>query len=292
LTAFLAFAPDVVVAMAIPAGNERTGREFVDTFRGVAGRSVIISSRDVYRAFGRLRRREAGPPDPVPLMEDSPLRESTHPYRGSIADPVWADSDDLLVERAVKGEPDLPATVVRLPVIYGPDDAHFHRTFPYLKRMDDGRPTILLETIQAGWKDSRVYVEDAAKAIALAATDERATGRIYNVAPPQTLTETEWIEAIGRAAGWDGQVVSLPREHLPKHLLRDLDYRHDVSLSSARIRAELGYSERLPFEEGLRRTIAWERANPPDVGPGPFDYEAEDRALSARGTLGPRTPSI
>jgi len=292
VTAFRGFAPAVVVAMAIPAGNERTGREFVDTFRGVTGRSVIISSRDVYRAFGRLRRREAGPPDPVPLIEDSPLRESTYPYRGSIADPVWAESDDLLVERAVTGEPDLPATVVRLPVIYGPDDAHFRRTFPYLKRMDDRRPAILLETIQAGWKDSRVYVEDAAWAITLAATDERAAGRIYNVAPVETLTEAEWIEAIGRAAGWDGQVVSLRREHLPKHLLRDLDYRHDLSLSSARVRAELGYSERLPFEEGLRRTVAWERANPPETSPGPFDYDAEDRALSASVTLRPRRPSV
>jgi hypothetical protein len=34
------------------------------------------------------------------------------------------------------------------------------------------------------------------------------------------------------------------------------------------------------MEEGLRRTIAWERANPPETGdPGPAEYAAEDAAL-------------
>jgi len=265
--------------MALPAGNDRTGRLFVDVFRGIARRAVVITSRDVYRAFGRLRRLETGTPDPVPLTETSPLREKLYPFRGAAADPMWADSDDLLVERAVMNEPQFQATVIRLPVIYGPQDEYFHRTFSYLKRMDDGRRAILLEEAHANWRDSRVYVEDAAWAIVLAATDDRAAGRIYNVAPTQTLTEAEWVESIGNVAGWSGDIVRIPRDRLPKHLVRDLDFRHDLWLSSQRIRDDLGYSERISFDRGLKKTVEWERSNPPEIQRGLFDYEAEDLAL-------------
>ena len=283
---FRDFAPDRVLAMAIPAGDDRTGREFVDAFRGVARRSVVITSRDVYRAFGGLRGIEPGPPDPVPLTEESPVREHLHPYRGKIADPSWAESDDLLVERAVMNEPELPATIVRLPVIYGPGDEYFHRTFPYLKRMDDGRRAILLDEAHANWKDSRVYVEDAAWAITLAATQDRAASRVYNVAPTRTLTEAEWVDRIGEIAGWVGKVVPVPRSRLPIHLVRDLDYRYDLALSAERIRNELGYSERMSLEEGLKTTVEWERNNPPAIQPSLFDYDAEDVALKMAGGSG------
>jgi nucleoside-diphosphate-sugar epimerase len=41
------------------------------------------------------------------------------------------------------GTAGLPGTVLRLPTVYGPGD-YQHRLFEYLKRMDDGRPAILL----------------------------------------------------------------------------------------------------------------------------------------------------
>src|SRR5207249_2975052 len=78
-TNFRDFAPDCVLAMALPAGNDQTGRLFVDVFRGIARRTVVITSRDVYRAFGRLRRLETGMPDPVPLTDRKSTRlNSSH----------------------------------------------------------------------------------------------------------------------------------------------------------------------------------------------------------------------
>jgi dTDP-D-glucose 4,6-dehydratase len=54
--------------------------------------------------------------------------------------------------------------------------------------------------------------------------------------------------------------------------------------STAKIRDELGYREIIPVEEALRRTIDWERANPPATvdsqDPG---YAEEDRALKELG---------
>jgi len=282
LPEFRHFAPHVVLLMVLPQGNDRSAREFVTAFTGIAQRAVVTSSRDVYRAFNRLYGIEGGAPDPVPLTEESPLREKLYPYRTLSADPAWHDYDDILVERVVMSERRLPATVLRLLIIYGPEDDHFHRTFPYLKRMDDGRPVILLDDQRAPFQDSRVYVEDAAWAIALASTNARSTGRIYNVAPQRTLTEAEWVESLGRVVGWRGSVVPMPREKLPAHLVRDLDFRHHLALSSARIRHELAYAERVPFEIGCRTTVEWQRTTSPPIDTRAFDYEAEDAALMSQ----------
>ncbi len=44
-------------------------------------------------------------------------------------------------------------------------------------------------------------------AIALAVTKEKAAGRIYHVAEPETLSEGERVTKIGEPAGWKGKVV-------------------------------------------------------------------------------------
>jgi len=111
--------------------------------------------------------------------------------------------EKILVERAIMGNSDLPGTVLRLPAVYGPRDSQ-HRLFPYLKRMDDTRPAIILDEVLARWRWSRIYVGNAGSAITLAVTDDRAGGRVYNIAEPEALTEAEWIRQIGLAAGWSG----------------------------------------------------------------------------------------
>lgn len=78
-------APDVVVHMW--AMTEMAAESFLERFRGVASRAVVISSGDVYRAYGRLMDLESGPPDPIPLTEDAPLRESRYPYRKMAPNP-------------------------------------------------------------------------------------------------------------------------------------------------------------------------------------------------------------
>ena len=161
------FAPDVVLDM-IPM-NEHDARGVMQVFRGVARRVVAISSQDVYRAYDILRHRHPGPLDPVPLAEDAPLREKLYPYDREGVE----EYEKILVEKLVMGDPVLPGTVLRLPMVYGPGD-YQHRLFPYLKRMDDGRPAILLEEGLPQWRWTRGYVENVAAAVALAVTDERA----------------------------------------------------------------------------------------------------------------------
>lgn len=278
--------PEVVLHMV--AGCAQDAWTMSATFKGIARRVVVISSLDVYRAYNRLLRIEPGPPDPIPLSEEAPLREMLYPFRGceacDLSDPEarrWGDDyDKILVEKLAQSEPELPATILRLPEVYGPYDPQL-RLFPYLKRMDDGRPAILLSQEHARWRWPRSYVENVAQAIALAVTDERAAGKVYNLAEPECLAEAEWIERIGQVANWQGKVVTLPADSLPSHLRQDLAWEHELVVDSSRIRQELGYAEQVSQEEGLRRTIAWQRANAPETfDPQLFDYPAEDRAMA------------
>jgi hypothetical protein len=53
---------------------------------------------------------------------------------------------------------------------------------------------------------------------------------------------------------------------------------------STRIRTELGFAERVPVDEAIRRTIAWQRANPPPIPMAVFDYAAEDAVIEKIGS--------
>jgi len=280
-------APEIVLDMI--SFDEQNARTLMDVFTGIARRVVVVSSGDVYRAYGRTLRTELGPPDAVPLTEDAPLREKLYPYRGTTLrnqnDPQrWMDDyDKIPVERITLGDPELPGTILRLPMVYGPRDNQ-HRLFDYVKRMDDNRPAILLDEDVARWRWTRDYVENVALAIVLAVTDEHAFGRIYNVGEEVALSTAEWIRNIGNVVGWKGDVVIVPKDQLPSHLSMDADTNQHMVTSTTRIRAELEYNESVSFIEGLERAVAWERANPPkEIDPKQFDYEAENAVLTKLG---------
>src|SRR5947207_6264937 len=169
-------APEVVVDLVLSSG--RQARALISVFRGVASRIVALSSCDVYRACGVLHGSEPGPLEPVPLTESSPLRtrlQTYPPERIRMLQHVfaWLDEeyDKIPIEREVLGDPELPGTVLRLPMVYGPGDP-LHRLSPIVKRIDDGRRFMLFEEKHAAWRSPRGYVENVASAIALAAISD------------------------------------------------------------------------------------------------------------------------
>ncbi len=282
---FTRLAPNVVLDM-IPA-TEQDARVLMALFKGITDHVVAISSQDVYRAYGRFQGTEPGYPDPVPLTEDSPLRQRFYPYRGATprtqdeAQRRMDDYDKILVERTVMDDRTLPGTILRLPAVYGPGDFQ-HRLFKYLKRMDDKRPVIVLDAGIAQWRWTRGYVENVAAAIALALTDERSAGRIYNVGEAEALTEAEWVRRIGQAAGWDGEIVAIPERDTPPQRASRWNTDQHLVGDSSRIRKELGYTEPVSQVEALKRTVEWERVHPPEkIDPKMFDYAAEDAIVAS-----------
>ncbi|MBI5283487.1 MAG: NAD-dependent dehydratase [Chloroflexi bacterium] len=270
-------APDVVLDMAPMSGDDAAA--VMRACRGLAPRVAMISSVDVYRAYGRLHGSEPGPLEPLPLTEDAPLREKLYPYRGERGGRLDT-YDKIPAERAVMSDADIAGTVLRLPAVHGERD-YQHRLFMEVARMDAGRTAILVQQDMLQWRWCRSYAGNVADAIALAATDERAAGRVYNVAEPETLTQEAWLRAVARIAGWEGEIVAAPPDLLPPHLRSPNNYAQDIVADSTRIRRELGYAERVPRDEGIARAIAWERANPPArIDPKWLDFAAEDAALA------------
>jgi nucleoside-diphosphate-sugar epimerase len=279
------FAPDVVIDLVISSGPQ--AEELMNTFRGATQRVVMLSSMDVYRAVGIFHGTEDGPLQEVPLTEQSELRRCLHPYPAEglqflqkIFAWVTDDYDKIPAERVVMNDGELPGTVVRLPMVYGPGDP-LRRFYPVVKRISDGRRHIIFPETLAAWRSPRGYVENLAAAIALVASDARATGRIYNVCEELSFSELEWARKIASEMGWEGEFVVLPVERTPRHLLKPGNAAQHWTASSARIRHELGYQEPIAIEEAIRRTIRWEQDNPPDAAfLAQFDYAAEDTAAA------------
>lgn len=252
------FAPEVVLDAILY--TETQARELVDMLRGTRARIVALGSADVYRNYDGLRGKGTAPPDAVPLSEDAPLRQTRYPYRGSDVPFEHAhDYEKILVEDALLSAPDLPATILRLPAVYGPGDKQ-HRLRPYVAPMARGEATILLQQDQAAWRWTRGFVENVAAAIALAVTDGRSARRVYNVGEEPALTEREWVERIAAAAGWRGEIVLVSGAEMPDHVKQPLDWRYDLWTDTSRIRRELGYVEPVDLDASLERTVAWERS--------------------------------
>jgi nucleoside-diphosphate-sugar epimerase len=200
----------------------------------IAPRLVVLSSGDVYRQYDLLRRVAHGRSDPLPLREDAPLRDTSFPYGG--------DYEKILVERVVMREPG--ATVLRLGAVYGPGDPQ-DRFAPWRKNV------VRLKEDYARWRWTRAYVDNVADAIVLAATNERAAGRIYNVGEPDAPAEREWVEQFARARGRHVRVELTPEEPggMPSY-----DWRFDLVMDTGAIRNELGYRERVTREDAMRLT--------------------------------------
>jgi nucleoside-diphosphate-sugar epimerase len=286
------FRPDVVIDFIISSGAQ--AGELMSVFRGVTGRVVMLSSMDVYRAIGIGNGTEDGPLQGLPLTEESELRRNLHPYTPESMRMLrkvfsWAtdDYDKIPAERAVMNDSELPGTVLRLPMIYGPGDP-LHRFYPVVKRISDRRRHLLFAEPLAAWRSPRGHIENVAAAVVLAATDSRAAGRIYNVCEEPAFSELEWAQKIAAEMQWDGEFVVLPTDRTPPHLLRPGNAAQHWTASSARIRRELGYVEPVAVDEAIRQTIRWELENPPALPLAQFDYEAEESAIRLANAHAPK----
>ncbi len=96
------------------------------------------------------------------------------------------------------------ATIIRPSIVFGPEDNLTNRLAGLAKLP-------MLPVIAANCRSQPVYVEDLAKAIALAALDPlRHGGQTYEIGGPQVLTMRELTMEILKAAGRDTELVDVP----------------------------------------------------------------------------------
>jgi nucleoside-diphosphate-sugar epimerase len=259
--AFRSIRPDVVVDMA--AQNAGDARQTIDCLRGVASRAVVISSVSVYRAFGRMIGTETGDIDNAPSTELSPLRVKLFPYRGPQPrrpdDPRrWLDDyDKIPAERAYLAAPGLTASIVRLPMVYGPGDPD-RRIAGYVERLRQGQ-AIRLTNTAAAWRNARAHVANAAHAIALV-TLRGAGGEVYNVAEPEDFSEHDWIEHIDKEASRLGAVQIVPDEASDGRPAIDefppnTNFAQHLVMDCRKIRRELDYTEVVEPAKAIAATV-------------------------------------
>ncbi|WP_306368852.1 dTDP-glucose 4,6-dehydratase [Nocardiopsis sp. CC223A] len=195
-------------------------------------RVVHVSTDEVYGSL------ESGA-----AREEHPLAPNS-PYAAS-----KAGSD--LIARAYWRTHGLDVSITRCSNNYGPRQ-HPEKLIPRFVTalMSGGRVPL--------YGDGRnvrewLHVEDHCRAVHLVLTRGRA-GAVYNVGGGDDLTNLEMTRRLLELCGADETAV----ERVPDRLGHDLRYSIDDTV----IREELGYEPRVPFDRGLRETVAWYRDHP------------------------------
>jgi nucleoside-diphosphate-sugar epimerase len=261
-----AFAPDAVVDnMAMSAEDADVALEVV------AGRRLLVtSSLDVYRAYTHVQRNTSG--EPVPIDETSPVRDERYPYRSEGAPPMMQTYEKLDVEERYLAH---GATVVRLPMVYGPRDGQRREWF-VLRRVVAGRKRIPVGP--GTWKATKGFVKDVARGMRLALESDAAAGEIFNITETTTYPMGEWVRMILEAAGSDAELVEVPEDRLPEDMGMTGTIPQDLWVVSDKARRVLGFTDS-ELAQTLRESVAWHIENPPKVDDPGFD--ADDEALAA-----------
>jgi len=248
--------PDIVIHLAavvggIGANRENPGRFFYDNL--IMGAQLMEEARlrgvEKFVAIGTVC---AYPKfTPVPFREqdlwDGYPEETNAPY--GLAKKM------LLVQAQAYREQYGFNGIYLLPVnLYGPRDnfdPESSHVIPALIRKcvearEEGRDEVVV------WGTGRatrefLYVEDAAEGILLAT--ERYDGpEPVNLGSGMEISIRELAQLIARLTGFEGQIVwdSSKPDGQPRRCL-----------DTSRAREWFGFQAQTPFEEGLRRTIAW-----------------------------------
>lgn len=98
-----------------------------------------------------------------------------------------------------------------------------------------------------------LYVEDHCRGV-WAALERGRPGEVYNFGGGDERPNLEVVRAILRLLGKPESLIRFVKDR-PGH-----DRRYAIDFSKAR--RDLGWSPRVPFEEGLAATVAWYRDNP------------------------------
>jgi UDP-glucose 4-epimerase len=149
---------------------------------------------------------------------------------------------------------DLPVTVLRIAMVYGPDQPDGRKVIPYVCRclLEGVPPSLSSGTRAVDW----VYVDDVCDALVRAAVRDDASGRVVDIGSGSTATVGEVVADLAALAGYHGPLrfgdVS-DRRH-------DLAHVADVEPAAA----HLGWRATTPLGTGLARTLWWHSTHPSD----------------------------
>ncbi|MET0999544.1 MAG: dTDP-glucose 4,6-dehydratase [Marmoricola sp.] len=237
---------DVVVHFAAESHVDRSilgAAEFVVT--NVVGTQTLLDSalhHDIEKFVHVSTDEVYGSIEQGSWTEEEPLAPNS-PYSASKA------SSDLFA-RAYHRTHGLPVCLTRCSNNSGPDQFP-EKVIPlFVTNLMDGAQVPLYGE-GANVRDW-LHVDDHCRGLQLVLEGGRP-GEVYNIGGGTELSNKELTGLLLEATGsdWDRVIQVTDR---PGHDLR-------YSVDCAKIRTELGYEPRVPFEQGLAETVEWYRAN-------------------------------
>ncbi len=240
-------------------------------FRGQCGQFIFISSASAYQK----------PMTHPVITESTPM---TNPY--------WRYSQNKVIceERLMRAYRDegFPVTIVRpshtyntqFPVAVGNWDSY---VIP--QRMLEGKPVVVHGDGTSLW--TLTHSDDFALGFAGLLGHPQAIGQAFHITSDFILTWDQIYEQIGAALGVKPIIV-----HIPSEFIARVDHETGASLIGDKMWCYLfdnskikrfvpEYVARIPFHEGIRRTVAWFQADPRRLEVPPEDDALIERILAA-----------
>lgn len=191
--------------------------------------------------------------------------------------PLWTYTmGKTEAEHLLMNQNDLDYTIIRPPIVLGPND-HTLRGYFYFQRLMDGKPLIITN---GGVQSFRiVYSEDLAKGYLLAMNSSRASNEEYNIVQQEIVTLKGLVEAAAKALEIEPNTIDIPHK-----TMKDAGYEYPETyapmqnfvLDCSKAEEHLGYSS-TEFGTWIGKTVRWYRDK--YDGPDSAGYDARDKEI-------------
>jgi len=226
------------------------GPSVVRAFGGQVGHFIFCSTVDVYRK----------PALRYPYTEDEP-------YGGLNA----YSSKKVLLEKTLREAEShgaFPLTIIRPAYTYGESRGPVHPaggSTIFLDRIIKGKPVILHGDGSSFWV--ACHRDDVARAFVNAAGQPRTFGRSYHVTGEEWMSWDLYTRSIAEAVGApDPQIVHIPTDLLVKidprrYAVVAENFQFNNIFDNTAAKTDLDFRCTISWKEGVRRLLAWLRAN-------------------------------
>ncbi len=254
-------------------------RQDVELFSGLTGLYIFISSAAVYLK----------PPPHWLITEETPTGNPWWPYaQNKIA------CEKYLAEAFEKDR--FPVTIVRPSHTYSDGWVPTpigSRDYTVARRILDGRAVISPGDGQSLW--TLTHSEDFAVGFSGLLEAEGIEGETFHITSDEARTWDTFYKMIGEALGAEPHIIHLPSEFvhevspsIGQGLLGDKAW--SMVFDNSKLKSLIPeFSARVPFNEGIRRSLAWFNADPErQVVDQKRDREIDKIVTSWRDILGSR----
>lgn len=278
--ALVAVRADVVIHAI--AYTETHARDAVDVFAGTGARLIVLSSQDCYEAFYQLN--QGFDVAELPLAEDAQLCRQRHYWAARPGAKTYPDYDKNLVTSAVLAahkDDRLAASVLRLPMVFGPGDFQFRqRHGKFIRRIYDHQLLMTLGAVEQTSLYTFGFVDNVAAAIVHAAETPVVDGKVFNIGEEKSRSLRRWAALYAEAAGSVFEFAILPDAMTELDATAVNNPPRLLQFDTQAFRRETAFVDPVPLREQVRQTLAWGLEHPEALGSKP-DYEAERGTVEA-----------